>query len=67
MAANVVIDDSMSHEHIGAGGYLEAHEAELDRLAGKDWGKREAGFSLDGHLSGTAAHVASPIAGISST
>lgn len=37
----VVIVDSMSHEHEGEGGYLEYHEAELDRLAGNDWKKRE--------------------------
>lgn len=33
--------DSMSHEHEGPGGVLEIHEAELDRLAGQDWQKRE--------------------------
>ena len=37
----VVIVDSMSHEHEGAGGYLEYHESELDRMAGNDWKKRE--------------------------
>jgi hypothetical protein len=37
----VVIVDSMSHEHEGEGGYLEFHEAELDRIAGNDWKKRE--------------------------
>ena len=37
----VVIVDSMSHEHEGEGGYLEYHEAELDRMAGTDWKKRE--------------------------
>lgn len=37
----VVIVDSMSHEHEGEGGYLEYHEAELDRMAGGDWKKRE--------------------------
>ena len=37
----VVIVDSMSHEHEGEGGYLEFHEAELDRMAGQDWKKRE--------------------------
>ncbi len=36
-----IIIDSQSHEHSGAGGYLEFHEAELDRLAGTDWKKRE--------------------------
>lgn len=37
----VVIVDSMSHEHEGAGGYLELHESELDRMAGTDYKKRE--------------------------
>jgi hypothetical protein len=37
----VVIVDSMSHEHEGEGGYLEYHEAELNRMAGDDWKKRE--------------------------
>lgn len=36
----VVIVDSMSHEHEGEGGYLEFHEAELDRIAGNDARKR---------------------------
>jgi energy-coupling factor transporter ATP-binding protein EcfA2 len=41
-AGGVVIVDSMSHEHEGPGGYLELHESELDRMAGKDdWKKRE--------------------------
>lgn len=39
--AKVVVVDSMSHEHEGAGGILEQHEAELQRLAGNDYGKRE--------------------------
>jgi hypothetical protein len=37
----VVVVDSRSHEHEGEGGYLEYHEAELDRMAGQDWKKRE--------------------------
>lgn len=37
----VVVIDSMSHEHEGEGGYLEFHEAELDRMAGTDWKKRD--------------------------
>jgi len=37
----VVIVDSMSHEHEGAGGYLETHEFELDRMAGDDYKKRD--------------------------
>ena len=39
--AKIVITDSMSHEHEGPGGILEWHEAELDRMAGNDWKKRE--------------------------
>jgi len=35
------IIDSMSHEHEGDGGHLHMHEAELDRMAGDDWGKRK--------------------------
>ena len=38
----VIVVDSMSHEHAGAGGLLEYHEDELDRMAGQDWKKREA-------------------------
>ena len=38
--AGVVIVDSASHEHDGVGGVLETHEAELDRMAGDDYGKR---------------------------
>ena len=40
--AKTVIVDSTSHEHEGAGGVLEMHEAELDRMAGQDYRKREA-------------------------
>jgi hypothetical protein len=40
--AKTVVVDSMSHEHEGAGGVLEWHEAELDRMAGDDYRKREA-------------------------
>lgn len=39
--ATVIIVDSMSHEWQGEGGVLEWQEAELDRMAGKDWDKRE--------------------------
>ena len=39
--AKVIIVDSGSHEHEGEGGLLERHEAELDRIAGNDWKKRE--------------------------
>lgn len=39
--AGVVVIDSCSHEHDGPGGLLEQHEAELDRLAGNDYKKRD--------------------------
>ena len=38
----VLVIDSMSHEHAGPGGMLEHHEAELTRMAGDDYAKREA-------------------------
>lgn len=38
----VVVIDSMSHEHTGPGGVLEIHDAELDRMAGTDWKRRES-------------------------
>lgn len=41
MGAKVVIVDSASHEHEGAGGYLDLHEQELDRMT-KNGGSREA-------------------------
>ena len=34
--------DSMSHEWSSEGGVLDMQEAELDRMAGNDWNKREA-------------------------
>ncbi len=37
----VLIIDSMSHEWSGLGGLLDMHEAELERMAGDDWSKRE--------------------------
>lgn len=40
--AKTVVIDSMSHEHEGPGGVLEMHEAELDRMAGSDFRKRNA-------------------------
>jgi hypothetical protein len=40
--ARITIVDSMSHEHIGEGGYLETAEAVIDRIAGSDYKKREA-------------------------
>jgi hypothetical protein len=36
-----IVVDSMSHEWAGESGVLEMQEAELDRMAGKDWDKRE--------------------------
>lgn len=40
--SRITIVDSMSHEHIGEGGYLETAEAVIDRIAGNDYKKREA-------------------------
>lgn len=40
--AKTIIFDSMTHEHAGIGGYLEFAEAELDRMAGDNYGKRQA-------------------------
>ena len=37
----VIVVDSMSHEWSSEGGVLEMQEAELDRMAGDDWKKRE--------------------------
>lgn len=39
--AGVIIIDSCSHEHDGPGGLLEQHGAELDRMAGTDYKKRD--------------------------
>ena len=39
--AKVVIIDSMTHEHSGPGGYLMTQEAEVERMAGDDYAKRE--------------------------
>lgn len=39
---SVIIIDSMSHEHEGPGGLLEAHEKELDRIAGDNQQRRHA-------------------------
>lgn len=36
-----IIVDSMSAEHEGEGGVLSWHDAELDRMAGNDWAKRD--------------------------
>lgn len=38
---SVIVVDSMSHEWAGPGGILDWQEAELDRMAGDDWKKRE--------------------------
>jgi hypothetical protein len=40
--ANVIIIDSMSHEHEGIGGILEWQLEEVNRMAGDDYKKREA-------------------------
>lgn len=37
----VLIIDSVSHAHEGAGGMLDQHEKELDKMAGQDYAKRE--------------------------
>lgn len=39
--AGVIVVDSMSHEHEGPGGLIDAHESELTRMAGTDYAKRE--------------------------
>jgi hypothetical protein len=39
--ADVLIIDSVSHEHVGPGGTLERFEDELNRLAGDNWDRRE--------------------------
>lgn len=39
--AKVIVIDSLSHEHASPGGYLLTQEAELERMAGDDWKKRE--------------------------
>lgn len=38
---DVIIVDSMSHEHFGNGGLLDWHDEELSRMAGNDQAKRE--------------------------
>lgn len=40
--AGVVIVDSMSHEHEGPGGMVDLHDQLLDRMAGDNYGKRQA-------------------------
>jgi len=39
--AKVIVVDSMTHEHSGPGGYLLTQEAEVQRMAGDDYAKRE--------------------------
>lgn len=39
--AKVIIVDSLSHAHEGTGGLLEQHEAEMTKMAGNDYAKRE--------------------------
>lgn len=39
--AGVIVVDSMSHEHSGEGGYLDAHAAEVQRMSGGDPAKAE--------------------------
>jgi ABC-type dipeptide/oligopeptide/nickel transport system ATPase subunit len=39
--AKVIVVDSMTHEHTGPGGYLMTQEAEVERMAGNDYAKRE--------------------------
>lgn len=38
----VIVVDSASHEHAGDGGLLDMHEADLQRMAGDDWKKRDS-------------------------
>lgn len=40
--AKTIVIDSLSHEHEGAGGVMEMHEAELDRLTRGDDSRRES-------------------------
>ncbi len=40
--SDCIVIDSLSHEHAGEGGVLDMQEAELDRMAGENWQKREA-------------------------
>src|SRR5882724_558618 len=39
--AKIIVIDSMTHEHSGPGGYLLTQEAEVQRMAGDDYAKRE--------------------------
>ncbi len=40
--ADGIIIDSFTHEWAGEAGVLDQHEAELERMAGSDWKKRES-------------------------
>lgn len=40
--SDCIVIDSLTHEHNGEGGVLDMQEAELNRMAGDDWKKREA-------------------------
>jgi len=40
--SKIVIIDSLSHEHEGEGGMIDWQEAEVTRMAGDDWKRREA-------------------------
>lgn len=53
----VIVLDSGSHEHAGEGGVLDMHEAELQRLAGEDYKKREA-MKFAAWIKPKAAHKA---------
>lgn len=39
--AKTIIIDSLTHEHSGPGGYLQTQDAEVERMAGNDYAKRE--------------------------
>lgn len=41
LSPSTIIIDQVSYEWEGIGGVLEMHDAELDRMAGDDWKKRE--------------------------
>ncbi len=40
--AKIIVVDSLSHEHEGVGGMIDYQEAELTKMAGQDFGKRQA-------------------------
>lgn len=55
--AGIVIFDSVSHEHEGAGGLLDMHESELDRMSKGDWQARER-MKMAAWIKPKAAHTA---------